>query len=438
LREGDKEKAAESWRKAGQYAGDDIELRSALAASLLDNRFYDAALEEAEKILRLDSLHIDSYYRKWSAKMNITYGAEETRAEVLRDIRKLESEHHRDVRALAIALSGYEMLDDRKAAARTRKSILSLDPGYFDRQPFDFSFRTPSGRLVHIGGAPARKFNETFTTEDPRARLEIFAQLDKEIEDQNVRLYLLYPQMLSAYVSVADVANARRLLQALIDAGVEGSEIASNQLQVARLCFDTKIDLDLALDYARQSVERLRKPSPAPDLKSPDSADLLALAEEYRLFQLAEALSLQGSILLARGLADQAVSPLEESFRVSEREETALDLGLACAKAGQNQKAIEFLTRAYVYDGKLKGEALKALRSVYGEREKTLKLMLDGAVARHRESMREAAIAQAIREMGRTERKTAPAFELSTLEGRKVALSELAGKIVLMNFWATW
>jgi peroxiredoxin len=52
--------------------------------------------------------------------------------------------------------------------------------------------------------------------------------------------------------------------------------------------------------------------------------------------------------------------------------------------------------------------------------------------------MREAAIAQAIREMGRTERKTAPAFELSTLEGRKLALSELAGKIVLMNFWATW
>jgi peroxiredoxin len=34
--------------------------------------------------------------------------------------------------------------------------------------------------------------------------------------------------------------------------------------------------------------------------------------------------------------------------------------------------------------------------------------------------------------------KPAPDFELSTLDGKKVKLSDLRGKAVLVNFWATW
>lgn len=33
---------------------------------------------------------------------------------------------------------------------------------------------------------------------------------------------------------------------------------------------------------------------------------------------------------------------------------------------------------------------------------------------------------------------TAPNFQLRDLEGRMVALSDLRGKVVLINFWATW
>ena len=38
----------------------------------------------------------------------------------------------------------------------------------------------------------------------------------------------------------------------------------------------------------------------------------------------------------------------------------------------------------------------------------------------------------------REKRKTAPAFELKDSEGRAVKLADYQGKVVLVNFWATW
>jgi thiol-disulfide isomerase/thioredoxin len=39
---------------------------------------------------------------------------------------------------------------------------------------------------------------------------------------------------------------------------------------------------------------------------------------------------------------------------------------------------------------------------------------------------------------GKLTGKAAPAFTLTTLEGKKVSLSDYKGKAVLVNFWATW
>jgi peroxiredoxin len=37
-----------------------------------------------------------------------------------------------------------------------------------------------------------------------------------------------------------------------------------------------------------------------------------------------------------------------------------------------------------------------------------------------------------------THRKRAPQFELTTAEGKPVRLADFAGKVVLIDFWATW
>ncbi len=42
------------------------------------------------------------------------------------------------------------------------------------------------------------------------------------------------------------------------------------------------------------------------------------------------------------------------------------------------------------------------------------------------------------RTVGLVEKNTAPDFTLTTLEGKSISLSELRGKKILLNFWATW
>ncbi|HSO76672.1 MAG TPA: hypothetical protein VLU47_17720, partial [Blastocatellia bacterium] len=259
-------------------------------------------------------------------------------------------------------------------------------------------------------------------------------------EDADAKLYAIYPELLRSYIAAGDVENVKRVIAKMIEGKLDARDLARHQVAFALASLEKKRDLDLALDYARSAVEVLRKPAPKIEDKGPDAAASVEAMAEYAQSQLAEALHLQGRILLAKGIADQAAAALEESVQLRETEASAIDLGLAYAKLNKTDRAVEMLTRGYAYEGKRKTEALAALKRIYGNREKTrrMKAMLGEAVARHRVKVREETIARALREMTRTEQKAAPGFSLSTLDGRKLALSDLAGKVVLLNFWATW
>ena len=43
-----------------------------------------------------------------------------------------------------------------------------------------------------------------------------------------------------------------------------------------------------------------------------------------------------------------------------------------------------------------------------------------------------------IREPGLVRQRMAPAFEVTTIDGKRLSLDELEGKVVLIDFWATW
>lgn len=433
------DRAIELWEKARKHAGDSLSLRATLASNLLNQKRFESVAQEAEQMLQLDPTYFEAYPTKWRAKLNLTLGSDETRAEVARDIKELESKHGKNVQALAVTQSGYQILDDEAGAARAKEAILAIDPKYFERQPSSFMIGTHTGKTVRLTGINARRFIDTFDLKDNhKAKIEIYQTMEKELDDMDAKLYAVYPAMIRSYISLKDTDNAERIVEAMVKGGIDAPSLAGHRIELARAYLESKTKLDTALEHARLAVEVMRQPPP----KKPDGqpAGDPAEAAEFAKSALADALHLQGQILLEKGMTAQAMESLTESAKLVEQEGNTLDLGLVYAKSSKPDEAIAMFAKAYAFEGKRQQEAKLALEKIYGERSKTkpVAALLSEEVERHRLHMREKAITKVLSEIAKTEAKEAPQFTLATLSGQKVQLTDLRGKVVLLNFWATW
>jgi tetratricopeptide (TPR) repeat protein len=435
-RSGDNSRAIELLEKASKNAGDDVILRRAIASNLISNRLYDRALEEAERILKLDPETYEAYTTKWQARLNISLGADETRAEILKEIENLEKNYGKEIRVLLVVQNGYQMLENQEGAQHAKDAILAIDPKYYERQPFSM-FMVSGGKQIRLTGNNARLFNETFRMKDDKQKLEAYSKLESSFEDADAKLYVLYPAMLRSYVTIKEMDNAERVFDIMVKANVEQQILVDNMITLSRSYFDSKTKLDTALNHVQRAIEELRKPRPK---KEGVSAKEEESANERSKIELSRALHLQGQILLEKGMVEQAVQSLEESAKLNPVEENLFDLGLAQVKLGKQDEAVNTLSKVYAFEGKSQKEAKENLEKIYGARAnaKPLPALLSEAVEQYRAQIREESIKSAIREIAQTETKEAPLFTLSTTSGQKVQLADLRGKVLLLNFWATW
>lgn len=430
-------RAIELLEQASKNAGGSIRLRGAVANSFIGKKLYERALQEAELILRDHPDELDAMTIRWQARMNLTFGDDETRAEVLRDIRTLEAGRPTDILALVAVRTGYQMLEDEDGAARAKNAILALDPKYFERQESSLTTGTVTGKVVRITGPNARLYIETFSMKDDKQKLEVYKKLEKDLAEADARLYVVYPAMLRSYAALKDVDNAERVLGLMVEEKMDSHDLGMMQLTFAQACLESKTKLDIALDNARRAADSFSKPLPKKEGSSEESSEYV---RDYFKRELSRALHLQGRILLDKGMAEQAAEAIVGSVRLNSLDANLLDLGLAYSKLGKTDDAINSLAKAYGFEGKRQQEAKEHLAKIYGERAnaRPLAALLNEEVERHRAEARKAAISKAVREIAKTEAKDAPAFTLSTLSGRKVQLADLRGTVLLLNFWATW
>jgi tetratricopeptide (TPR) repeat protein len=156
---------------------------------------------------------------------------------------------------------------------------------------------------------------------------------------------------------------------------------------------------------------------------------------------LAGNLQLQARLLLFKDSKEKALAALAESVALAEQETNTLDLGLLYTGMNKLEEAIPLLAKAYSFEGNKKQEARAALERVYGEREKSVALatlLKDAVDARKKAREAERAATMPGSVVSKLLGQPAPVWDLPTATGQRVQLASLQGKVVLLNFWATW
>jgi tetratricopeptide (TPR) repeat protein len=432
----DKAKAIELFEKARKRAGNSAALHLELATRLESVDRYVSAAAEADRALRLDPKLFSAYRIRWDSRMRITSGSDRTLAEIEREAKRLESAHPRDAKALDAAREGYGLLFDEEKAARVRKAVLALDPKFYERRGGVRIFTTtPSGGQLEFSGPQAESYMRAGRIIEHEARVAAFQELERQIDDPEIKLNFILPSLAQAYLQAGDLENGERLVAQLDKEGL-GFKLDPMWLDLTRIYVERKIKLHLAEIYLSKTVATYRKRIERFE-KDERMRDSLTRARQ----SLSQALHLQGQLLIAQEKTEQAEPVLAESVKLAEQEGNTLDLGLLYGKLDKKDDAVGWLAAAYSFEGNRKLKARSALDQIYGEREKMkpLTALLAEAVEKRKVRAREEELAKRARaEGGDFANKPAPAFELAELSGQKVKLANYQGKVVLLNFWATW
>ncbi|HEY7111459.1 MAG TPA: redoxin domain-containing protein [Thermoanaerobaculia bacterium] len=181
-----------------------------------------------------------------------------------------------------------------------------------------------------------------------------------------------------------------------------------------------------------------------------DARDVFRAADKDaggRCFRCLEGLA---AAELRRGDADAAAAAARAASKIartadeSGRAENQLGLALA-SKAGKDTAALGPAEAAYKRAVQVSGSSLNAARYnlaivLLREGKKAEGLQtLDDFLAKEPEGSPRAAQARTLRRLPhRAGDLLAPDFDVPTLAGGKLSLKDLSGKVVLVDFWATW
>jgi thiol-disulfide isomerase/thioredoxin len=146
-------------------------------------------------------------------------------------------------------------------------------------------------------------------------------------------------------------------------------------------------------------------------------------------------LGLKGKALAAQGRNDEASAALKGAYEASggREPEVIRDYGSSLVSLGKFDEAVAVLGEA-VRKGRADAGSVELLKTAFGKQKGGLEgwdAYLAGLEAEADAALRAELAAKMVE-------RPAPGFELNDLDGKKVGLAELKGKVLVLDFWATW
>ncbi|MYI84264.1 MAG: redoxin domain-containing protein [Rhodothermaceae bacterium] len=226
------------------------------------------------------------------------------------------------------------------------------------------------------------------------------------------------------------ISNARDLVR------LETWSGASAYSRITRVLIDIDVRHEVALEFVDEAIEGLMEKRagliyPGVSLDEVDGARENWIASMERL---------RGLVLVGLDRHTEAEEVLRQLVADAPRSDRLAALGELLAEQGSNEEAYEILVAALGHDAQ--DERLRSNADRIRELVEELTLALnrdEGRLDAEIDSIR-IEVADVARQHLIDDRldRVAPDFDLTDTEGNQWRLSELHGKVIVLNYWATW
>lgn len=362
----------------------------------------DGAISTAEKMAVVPELKANGLSHLWRLKLSKSKNSDQAKTELRNGLQKLAAET-RDVNVLnSIRLAYLNLLKDKESSDKTRKLILQLSPKWNSYKGVTTSKFAPTSlglprHIITINHQSSfiYKIIEIANNAEPTERI---AELEKLLESnpsENVRYYI-YTDLLSSAEAANNQAAIARYGEILLKKDSAGSIWYS---KIALALAEQNKNLPAALNYANMAVKKsselnlsLKTLNTNPDFLK-DSFNEEWLRSNHK-WMSALALDALGRVQFRMGNYKESEVLLRQAVANWRTEKNLSHLSETLSKLGRTEEANDFAEQA-------KTEYVTALKR-------------------------------------RFTNYSAKEFKIKTIDGREVKLSDLKGKVVVLNFWAAW
>ncbi|MDW3229969.1 MAG: redoxin domain-containing protein, partial [Acidobacteriota bacterium] len=192
---------------------------------------------------------------------------------------------------------------------------------------------------------------------------------------------------------------------------------------------------DLVIKAVDNGLSLLDEQMRAPEKYKPDYYSEEEWNQEMETGLQSMLLRLKGNALLKQGQAAEATSYLKQAYEINQGEQPAIGVDYARALlASNNFQVAQEVLEAIAGDGFTNSELMNLLKQAYNGSsgsEAGWEEYKNRIEVRATESLRSQLEKQMVEQ-------PAAAFELKDLEGKTVKLANYKGKVVILDFWATW
>ncbi|MGZ8844363.1 MAG: peroxiredoxin family protein [Pyrinomonadaceae bacterium] len=364
----------------------------------------DEAIPIAEKMAAETSLQAKGLTELWRLRLAKAKGSDAAKENLRSELAKLAAES-KEVLLLAAIRNAYAtLLKDPAAADAVERKIRKVDSGWYaERGEANFEVQLNSTGIPF----PVLAANRQLSIYTKLREIVVRREADNRKQMREIEnLLLLHPNpglKRLIYGILFGVARRAEDIQSMKTYGAALLLLdRTNTSPLSRIALTMaarKVSLPTALRYARRAeaaMAEFRPMSRPLDIPAIDFESRFSVANQQENFKRQQALALDavGYVLFQMGDHQQAKVKLSRSVEVNKTESSLAHLAAVLEKLGRTD------------------EAQKIGRELDASVLETVKRQFVNRPSKD--------------------------FQLEAIDGRKYRLSDLKGKVVLINFWATW